>query len=78
LELKERGWIGGLRGESEATGLRSYAAGYPEVQDLLIAETAELDGQGNFLLDANGDPSLQGVAALVRWDEVKYAVFIPG
>lgn len=78
LTLKDGSSIGGLWGESDATGLRSYAAGYPESQDLLISETAELDAGGKFILDANGLPSLQAVAVLVRWDEVKYAEFIPG
>jgi len=78
VKLKGGTWLGGLWGTSDATQLTSYAAGYPEVQDLLIAEAADVDDSGHFVLDANGMPTLQGVAALVRWDEVDYAVFVPG
>lgn len=78
LKLKDDGWLGGLWGTSEATTLTSYAAGYPEIQDLLIAETAEVDEDGEFIVDERGVPRLHGVAALVRWDEVDYALFVPG
>ena len=54
--MKDGSWLGGLWGESTTTGLVSYAAGYPESQDLLIAETAELDEQGDFLLGTDGQP----------------------
>ena len=77
LRLKSGAWVGGAWAQSPTTGLRSYAAGYPESQDLLIADTAELDAAGQFLLDANGRPFLKGVATLIRWDEVEYAEFIP-
>lgn len=76
LRLKAGGWLGGFWGASTATRLRSYAAGYPEAQDLLLAETAEVDADGNFVLDGDGRPTLTGAAALVRWDEVDYAFFV--
>lgn len=73
-----RGLGGGLWGASDTTGLTSYAAGYPEAQDLLIADLAEMDPDGELLVDGNNRPILTGVSLLVRWDEVTYAKFIPG
>jgi hypothetical protein len=78
LRLKDGSWVGGLWGESERTGLKSYAAGYPETQDLLISDLAEMDTEGEMFVDENGDPVLTGVSLLVRWDEVAYAKFVPG
>ncbi len=81
LRLRDGTWLGGLWGRSDATGLNSCAAGYPEVQDLLIAEVAEVaesDRDGNLLLDAAGAPILMGFSLLIRWDEVTYAEFFPG
>jgi hypothetical protein len=75
LRLKCGGHLAGYWGASSTTGLRSYAAGYPDAQDLLLAETAEVDDDGDFVLDENGFPRLTGAAALVRWDEVEYASF---
>jgi len=70
-------WSSG--GESDTTGLKSYAAGYPESQDLLISELAEIDDGGEFLTDdRDGTPVLTGRSLLIRWDEVTYAEFIPG
>jgi hypothetical protein len=78
LRLKDGTWLGGLWGESEMTGLKSYAAGYPETQDLLLADLAEIDTDGELFLDDSGRPLLTGVSLLIRWDEVAYAKFIPG
>lgn len=75
LRLKRGGWLGGYWGASPTTKLRSYAAGYPDAQDLLFAETAEVDEDGDFVLAEQGYPRLTGAAALVRWDEVDYAFF---
>ena len=77
LRLKDERWVGGLWGESESTQLTSYAAGYPEAQDLLIAYLAEMSADGQLLVDADQRPVLTGVALLVRWDEVAYAQFVP-
>jgi hypothetical protein len=77
LRLKDETWLCGVWGEA-TTGLRSYAAGYPEPQDLLVADLAEIDSAGEFLTDSDGVPLLTGRAALVRWDEVAYAEFVPG
>jgi hypothetical protein len=75
LRLKSGQWMGGLWGTSETSSLTSYAAGYPEQQDLFISDLAEME-DGAFLVDEQGRPSLTGVGLLVRWDEVEYAKFI--
>jgi hypothetical protein len=76
LRLKSGVWLGGGYVESD-TGLRSYAAGYPEDPDLLLAEAIETDPDtGEFGLDAQGEPSRRGSALLVRWEEVEYLEFI--
>jgi hypothetical protein len=58
---------------SGSAGPDSYAAGFPNDQDLYLADTAEVDpATGRFLLDAAGRPRLRGVGVLVRWDEISY------
>ena len=79
LRLKgDNTWVCGLWGESSATGLQSYAAGYPEPQDLLISELAESDEHGEFLTTEEGWPVLTGRSLLINWDQVAYAELIPG
>jgi len=57
-------------------GSRSYAAGYPEEQDLYLVEAVEVDPQtGAFVLDEEGNPVPRGSAILIRWDEVEYLDF---
>jgi hypothetical protein len=76
LRLKSGAWLGGGYAEGE-TGLQSYAAGYPEDPDLLLAEAVETDpDSGEFLFDEDGDPILRGSALLVRREEVEYLEFI--
>lgn len=76
LRLKSGAWLGGGYAESE-TGMRSYAAVYPEDPDLLLAEAVETDPDtGEFLFDDDGEPILRGSALLVRWEEVEYLEFI--
>lgn len=77
LRLTDDSWVCGLWGPSPNTGLTSYAAGYPEGQDLLIAEVVEADGDGEFLTE-HGLPVLTGRSLLIGWHEVRYAEFIPG
>jgi Family of unknown function (DUF6338) len=77
LHLLDGSWVCGLWGCSQTTGLKSYAAGYPENQDLLVADLAEIDRDGEFITDADGDPILTGRSLLIRWDQVLYAEFIP-
>lgn len=77
LHLNDGTWVCGLWGESERTHLKSYAAGYPEPQDLLISDLAETDADGEFVTE-DGTPILTGRSLLIRWDEITYAEFIPG
>ena len=78
LRLKDKSWVAGLWGESATTGLKSYAAGYPEDQDLLVSELVEIDAQGNLVTGENGGPILTRRSLLIRWDEITYAEYIPG
>lgn len=77
LRLKSGAWIGGAYAQPEG-GPKSYAAGYPEPQDLFLAETVETDPEtGEFMLEADGrTPRLRGGSILIRWDEVEYLEFI--
>jgi hypothetical protein len=75
LRLKSGVWIGGAY--ANAHGRRSYAAGYPEPQDLFLAAAADVDPEtGTFMLDAAGNPTLLEGGLLVRWEEVEYLEFI--
>jgi hypothetical protein len=75
LRLKSGTWIGGAYGV-RADGVRSYVAGYPDEQDLFLAEAAHVDEEtGEFVLDAEGAPALRGSGILVRWSEVEYLDF---
>lgn len=74
LRLKRGVWVGGVYAPSDE-GLPSYAAGYPEPQDLFLAETVEVDpGSGEFILE-NGQPIFRGISLLIRWDEVEFLEF---
>jgi hypothetical protein len=76
LRLKSGTWLGGGYVVRE-DGVRSYAAGYPEPQDLYLAEAAEVDPQtGDFIVDEFDDPVLRGSGILIRWEEVEYLEFI--
>lgn len=76
LRLNSGAWLGGGYAEAES-GMKSYAAGYPEDPDLLLAEAVETDPDtGEFMFDDEGDPILRGSALLVRWEEVEYLEFI--
>lgn len=75
LRLKSGAWLGGAY--ADANGRRSYAAGYPEVQDLYLAAAVELDPEtGAFVLDEHGSVPLLVGGVLVRWDEVEHLEFI--
>lgn len=69
-------WLGGAF-SSAGDGLDSYAAGYPDEQDLFLAEAYSVDPEtGEFELDADGDVVPTGSGILVRWAEVEYLDFI--
>jgi hypothetical protein len=53
LKLKDGDWIVGAYGQSGERRVRSYAAGYPDAQDLYLVETAECEREtGKFILDS--------------------------
>lgn len=73
--LKSGTWLAGAY--ADANGKRSYAAGYPEPQDLYLAASVEVDSRtGEFRLDDDGRPQLGPGGLLVRWEEVEYLEFI--
>lgn len=73
--LKSGTWIGGAY--ANAHGRRSYAAGYPESQDIYLAASVDLDPEtGAFQLDDQENPRLGDGGLLFRWDEVEYLEFI--
>jgi hypothetical protein len=75
LRLKSGAWLGGVF--AEANGRRSYAAGYPEPQDLFLSAAVEVDPEtGEFVLDEAGAPALQPGGLLIRWEEVEFLEFI--
>lgn len=75
LRLKSGRWVAGFFGNVEgAPG--SYAAGYPEAQDLFLGLQVKVDPErGEFIKDGEGliQPVEGRTALLVRWDEVEYA-----
>jgi hypothetical protein len=74
-KLKSGTWLGGAY--ADANGRRSYAAGYPEPQDLYLAASVAVDSEtGEFELDEQGYPKLGTGGLLVRWEEVEYLEFI--
>lgn len=76
LRLRSGTWLGGVFATME-DGSRSYAAGYPEEQDLFLVEAVEVDPDtGEFELDEDGNPVSRGSSILVRWDEIEYLDFI--
>ena len=75
LRMKSGIWLGGAY--ADANGRRSYAAGYPEPQDLFLAAAVEVDPEtGAFTHDMNGDVALLEGGLLVRWEEVEHLEFI--
>ncbi len=56
-------------------GIRSYAAGSPEPQDLFLADAVEVDpDSGEFVLD-DGRPIHRGNSLVIRWEEVEFFEF---
>lgn len=61
-----------------STGVRSFAAGYPEAQDLFLSRRLTIDPEnGAFLLNEAGNPVPPEVESglLLRWDEIEYLDF---
>lgn len=82
LRLKDGSWVLGVWGREStaATALRSYAAGYPELQDLYLCDTAVVDEEGRAEPDPDGSgrPRLRGVGVLIRWEDILYAEYVDG
>jgi hypothetical protein len=69
LRLNSGTWLGGAYAE-RPDGWKSYAAGYPEEQDLFLVEAAEVDPHtGEFLFDEEDNPILRDSSLLIRWSE---------
>lgn len=74
LKLKSGVWVGGAYAPSDG-GIQSYAAGYPEPQDIFLAETVEVDPEtGTFVLEEE-EPVFRGTSLLIRWEEVELLEF---
>lgn len=72
VRLKDDTWIGGLFGR------RSYAAGYPEPQDLYLESAYRVLADGQFAQGPTPSEFVElGSGILVRWDEVKFLEFFP-
>jgi hypothetical protein len=75
LRMKSGVWLAGAF--ANANGRKSYAAGYPEPQDLFLAAAVAVDPDtGEFRLTDDGEVELLPGGLLVRWDEVEYLEFI--
>jgi hypothetical protein len=76
LRLKSGSWIGGAFA-STSDGRRSYAAGYPEDQDIYLADAVAVNPEtGEFQRDCDGSVVVLGGGLLLRWDEIEYLQFI--
>ncbi|MCA1825231.1 MAG: DUF6338 family protein [Mycobacteriales bacterium] len=71
------GWIAGTLGERPRRLRQSYSAGYPEKQDLYLAETFEVDDDGDMLTGDGNRPIPRGSGVLLDWSEVAYLEFDP-
>jgi len=77
FKLKSGSWLGGVFGTT-ASGQRSYAAGYPEKEDLYLSLQVKVDPvTRSFERDPDGRPVPveTGSGLLLRWDEVEYIDF---
>ena len=69
-------WLGGLYG-TLSDGTRSYAAGYPEAQDLYLAQQFIVNpATGEWETDEDERPVPAGsTSLLLRWDQIEYIEF---
>ncbi|GIG40738.1 DUF6338 family protein [Cellulomonas phragmiteti] len=70
-------WLGGMYGTLD-DGTRSYAAGYPEEQDLYLAQQLQVDPlTGEWKTDSAGRPLSAGpTGLLLRWDQIEFIEFL--
>ena len=77
VKLKSGSWLGGVFGTT-VSGQRSYAAGYPEKEDLYLSLQVKVDAMtGEFEQDLDGGPvPVEGASGLLlRWEEIEYLDF---
>jgi len=77
VKLKSGSWLAGIFGTTTA-GQRSYAAGYPEKEDLYLSLQVSVDAvTGAFERDPDGRPMPVdgGSGLLLRWEEIEYLDF---
>jgi hypothetical protein len=73
--LKSGQWIAGYFGTAP-DGRRSYAAGFPHEQDLLITRRVDIDPEtGDYVTAADGKARTLEGWLLVRWDELEILEF---
>ncbi|OBH18485.1 DUF6338 family protein [Mycolicibacter sinensis] len=68
LHLKDGSRVGGAWNGS-------YAAGYPDDQDLYLSRQVALTADGRFRLGDDGQPHRRESGLLIRWNEVQYLDF---
>ena len=77
LKLKSGTWLAGMF-STTITGQRSWAAGYPEKEDLYLSLQLKVDPvTGEFTKDADGNatPVDGGGGLLLRWEEIEILEF---
>ena len=73
--MKSGSWVGGLY--SAIGDRRPYASGYPEIQELYLARSLEIDPEdGTFKYDENDEPIRGAGGLLMRWEEIELMEFI--
>ena len=75
MRMKSGAWLGGAY--ANIGPISSYAAGYPDAQDVYLSALADLDPvTGEFKIEG-GRPVTRTSGLLVRWDEIEYLEFSP-
>jgi hypothetical protein len=77
VRLKDGTWLAGTYGAAARGRPSSHASRYPELQELFLADTAEVDGEGEIVKTEDGGTRMLGRGVLVRWDEMSYLQFVP-
>lgn len=73
--MKSGSWVGGIYAEVE--GVRPYASGYPEIQELYLTRSLQIDPEdGRFVLDEDNQLIRGSGGLLMRWEEIELMEFI--